>query len=798
MAKKIQLEFDIDNKDVKIVSDSVLTLTEQVRFLKKELQKVDESSPQFEILKNKFNETKDQLDKVNVKSREFFGVLSALPGPVGAFAGSLDNSIDLLKTFTSFSFKDIKSSLGEVMKDFGDIASNIGKATGITKIYTVLNNALAKSFVAVGVGETAAAAGARAFAAALTATGIGALIVLLGTAASALYQMATGEDAAAEASARLNRELESQNTLLDLNQKSAKRRNAETIATMKAQGKTEAEIRKEINNQNYRDYTTAFEAEKEARDLYNKNLGKANAEDLKKLEENLAKKEEARKDAYSKYIVDGRNGEAAALQEQKQANQKAIDANKNKLDKIKQDNQTADATLKDLQRENAALAIQDERKRQDKELENQKLAEQDKINALQISQEKKNTLLAQVSEKYRLKQVDVDNKRKEEDKKKEDDRLKEVQEYADKLKTIEISAIADTQEKAKAERQKGFDETKRDLDKALADKKISEDQYNTAILNATKALNQDLKKIDDDKAKEDQDKRIKKLDDELKFLQIKGEALRAGTKAYFENQQAILDAAEKKELENTELTEAQKTAITEKYVALRKKLKEEESAANWMVASQTLDAMAKVTSAVASSYDEEAKTSQAAFEKRKKLQKATAIMSAASGIIQILSQPSTLPSPFDWIVKGLNAVALGIATGIQIRNIDKTQFEGAGGGGSTSGANIANLGKNYGDGGMIEGPRHAQGGVMINAEGGEAVMTRGAVTMFAPLLSALNQAGGGTSFSSGAVGGARPDAPARSNPAAAQEPIIMKTYVVSHELTTEAEKQAKLKDLSTL
>ncbi len=52
--------------------------------------------------------------------------------------------------------------------------------TGITKVYTVLNQALARSFVAVGVGETAAASGARAFAAALTATGIGAIVVALG------------------------------------------------------------------------------------------------------------------------------------------------------------------------------------------------------------------------------------------------------------------------------------------------------------------------------------------------------------------------------------------------------------------------------------------------------------------------------------------------------------------------------------------------------------------------------------------------------------------------------------------
>jgi hypothetical protein len=87
---------------------------------------------------------------------------------------------------------------------------------------------------------------------------------------------------------------------------------------------------------------------------------------------------------------------------------------------------------------------------------------------------------------------------------------------------------------------------------------------------------------------------------------------------------------------------------------------------------------------------------------------------------------------------------------------------------------------------------------MIEAEGGEAVMTRGAVTMFGPLLSTLNQIGGGTSFSKGAMGGARYDAPDLNTPAQQAAPVIMKTYVVENELTTSQHKQARLKDLSTL
>jgi hypothetical protein len=75
-------------------------------------------------------------------------------------------------------------------------------------------------------------------------------------------------------------------------------------------------------------------------------------------------------------------------------------------------------------------------------------------------------------------------------------------------------------------------------------------------------------------------------------------------------------------------------------------------------------------------------------------------------------------------------------------------------------------------------------------------MTRGAVTMFSPLLSAMNQMGGGTSFSNMNV--VRPDNPIISNPAQEQAPIIVKSYVVEKDMTSSQQKQSRLKDLSTL
>jgi hypothetical protein len=223
------------------------------------------------------------------------------------------------------------------------------------------------------------------------------------------------------------------------------------------------------------------------------------------------------------------------------------------------------------------------------------------------------------------------------------------------------------------------------------------------------------------------------------------------------------------------------------------------------VATAMMDSFANVTSALAAFYEFESQNTEKsmadrkkAFEQNKKYQIATAALSAASGIIQILTQPSTLPSPFDWIVKIANAAALGIMTAVQISKIKATEFNASGSGGSAQQGNT--LGRNYGDGGMIDGPSHksAAGGVMINAEGGEAVMTRGAVSMFGPMLSAMNQYGGGASFIPGAAGSSRFDNPSVQNVAQDRQPLVMKTYVVSSDMTSEMEKQARLKDLSTL
>jgi hypothetical protein len=102
-----------------------------------------------------------------------------------------------------------------------------------------------------------------------------------------------------------------------------------------------------------------------------------------------------------------------------------------------------------------------------------------------------------------------------------------------------------------------------------------------------------------------------------------------------------------------------------------------------------------------------------------------------------------LPFPYN-----IFAVATTIATGLaNISQINK--FEKGG------------LLKMFNNGGVLNGPSHANGGIPFSvggrlgfeAEGGEAIINKRSTSMFRPVLSAINAAGGGVKFADGGVMG---------------------------------------------
>ena len=914
--KKIFIEYDIDASDLKIANGETLSLTQQVRLLKKELQRGDLKPEQFDIVRKKLQDTEDQVAKTTVKSKDFFGVLSSLPGPVGAFGGSLLTVVDTLKVFSSFSFKDIKNSLGDIVDDVKEITNNffgfdnatkdvaqsnkelsgdldktsdsfvkqatesnaaagaiqsnqkkiqnsnkitaeVVKESGqvildengkIVDVYKNVGNAEIRKQQAIANGtitqqgsvvatkdltaaqikngvasdvvtkktigqtvatgaltaaQTAATFAANALRIALAALGIGVvigLVVALGTALFAGVKALLGyEESTKETEAAvnaLNAALEEQKRLLDVDNKALEAATKQQISRAKIAGQTEEqifEIQKESNRkrlQQLREFDDQLykrldevknneimttEEKGKIIEQINKDLLKSNTDIIAQINAN----EQARLD-FEVSQADKRR------QKQKEAADKLAAQQKESNQKRINDTKTAEDQLSELIRSNSELRIRDERERQFQELKNQKQVEEEKIKALAISEELRGKLLEQVRLKYGYKLLNMNQKFIDED-------LKALKEFQRKREDIAIAAIEDTRKREDAEREVKL---KRDLEDLEEDKefaKLSEEAKEEIRKNIRIRYANEAKEDKNSRDKEDQDDRLKKLDDELRFLQIRQEAIRAGTKAFYDGQREILAVAEKREIELAEGKEKEITAIKEKYAKLRKDIDNQEKMATLAAIGETIGAIGNLTAAIASSYDEEAKTSKEAFEKRKKLQIATAVMSAASGIIQILTQPSTLPSPFDWIVKGINAAALAVTTAVQIKNIKNTKFEDQGGGTRQAGTV-----RGMANGGIVRGPGGPKSdSVPTNLSNGEAVMTSGAVTMFAPLLSMMNQMGGGASFSSD-ISVASADNPIRNNPSQEQTPVIMKTYVVESELTTSQQKQARLKELSTL
>ena len=346
--KKIKVQVDVETD----VEPSIAAL----KSLKKQLKDTAAGSEEFVRLQQKIDDVQDSLVAARKGAGNFTDVLSGLPGPLGAISGQASGLITTFKQFGQLKMADIKASFVELGRDLIDVAKGIGNLTGITKIYTVMNTALAKSFVAVGISSQAAAVGARALSAALIATGIGALVVLLASAASMMYEMATGTKAAAAAADKLNAALESQNRLLDLNKSAAANRNRVTLAQMKAAGKSEKEIRDFQIKQSYKDYEEAHAAEVEARKLYNANLGKADKDGLKALGDNLAKREQATKDARATYLETGYNAKADELKAEQAANKELLGKQKQNSDKVIAEKQRELDELK-KQRETALIEI---------------------------------------------------------------------------------------------------------------------------------------------------------------------------------------------------------------------------------------------------------------------------------------------------------------------------------------------------------------------------------------------------------------------------------------------------------
>jgi hypothetical protein len=347
MAKKIDIKFDLDTKSVKIAGEETMKLTQQVRLLKAELASGKYSQEEFEILATKLGDVEDQMAKTKTRSGDLLTSLQLIPGPIGEIASKFNGAIALLKQFSGFSLKDLTFQFKETLDDVKEIGRQLFKTMGITKIYETVNMALARSFVAVGVGEQAAATGARAFAAALTTTGIGAIVVALGFLVSILIDYLSATDDATAANEALNATIKEQNRLFEVNLKAIDSATKLNTARAKAAGATEEELFK-ITQEGGK--ARLEELKKQDQQLFDraqqiiKNEEIDNETKRKLREENAAQQLALNQQIIDQSLALEIAGLEFSAQQRDKANQKAVQQRaKNNADQEKQD---ADAARK--------------------------------------------------------------------------------------------------------------------------------------------------------------------------------------------------------------------------------------------------------------------------------------------------------------------------------------------------------------------------------------------------------------------------------------------------------------------
>lgn len=842
MAKEISIKIKVDGQEIDVAKKTTKELNEQIGDLRKKLEEVPIGSKDFKKISGDINALEEGFKKAKQSQQGFIQNLSELPGIAGTVGQSIKGvkgAFDLLAANPLIAVFSLLATIAlkviDKMKEMEGVMDPLEK---ITKTFSGVLETLASVImppVAFLLEKIADGAGAVA----------NMFTKLIGTTnevgdnmsyvADTMDQLEDSAAAFSVAQAESNRKLQEAREIAG----DANKTIAERVTALKNAAELERKIAKENRerelqaakaravelattlgySQQQIDAIKRYDAARlksfalEIQDLKALNREKSNAlfqnlgtiEDIAAQEAKIGKKTQTQitgllKEEQNKRIEAGK---AAAAQTKDYLSRLATFENDIRLNNIKDEQKKARVSL---------------------EIEKQKSLNE--IANLEMSAARKNTLRLAAERDYASKLKVLVDKQAEDNKKKDEAKQKELETYFQKVKEIEIAAYEEELQRNILTRENKFETDKKALEKDENFQKTSKQRQTEILLALEKAKNNDIQKLRDDDAKKnaeliykqiefERQSRVMALQTRLQMIdnEFKNEVIKIGERRKVLDEQAQIDLD--KEIENLDKLHKAKEVSDKDYNERRVQLqlqydtkiatnaikteKDIKAArqANLAAVNQLADSIGQVAQAMG------AET--AAGRTLIKVQQALALATTAVALAQAFQGlGKDLAKGFPTNIIAVASTLALIATAItQFKALTGSDIKGGSEGAAAASGpaenSAASLGRNYGDGGYISGPSHANGGVPITAEGGEAVMTKGAVTMFAPLLSTLNQIGGGTSFAAGGIiGGARPDNPMINNPATNQSPLIMKTYVVSSEMTSDQERQARLKDLSTL
>lgn len=249
--------------------------------------------------------------------------------------------------------------------------------------------------------------------------------------------------------------------------------------------------------------------------------------------------------------------------------------------------------------------------------------------------------------------------------------------------------------------------------KRLEEGVISQTEYNDAI----NTINEEDRIAQEELAKERKDA---KAEQDAVDFENKLALMQEQNASEFEINSAKLEADKAAELLKAEATGANVALINAKYAERQKNI-------DRALTASKIEGFASVLGSFKSVAGEQTAVGKAAAIAETTIntyQSATAAYKSLAGI------------PIVGTGLGIAAAALAVVSGLS--NVRK----------------IASTKSTYAKGGILQGASHAQGGIQTRfgeVEGGEAVINKRSTSMFAPLLSQINQAGGGRKFASGGI-----------------------------------------------
>ena len=658
MAKTVQVIVDVNSNSVQIASDKTLTLTQQVRELKKALQTVPEGTAEWTLIQQKYNETKDSLDRVNVKSKELFGTMSSLPGPIGQVAGSLDNTIGVLKTFTGIKLSDVKTQFVELLKDVKAIGVGLLEVTGVTKVYTMVTKAMT-------VAEAEATVATRVLAGAVAtlyaALGLG-LIALLVMGAKTLYDWASGAGEAEAANDALSR------SFIRL-QKAAQDTQdviADETKLLVTQAKTRGEHADKLYEIEKNGLDKSLQANKDYRQKllsqeYQLELNQAISD-----EDKLARRKEIEAEITKSNDQDYKIRTAQI--------QLAADRELDIADKGRERNtknaQTAASDLKTIAKniQQAGYAL----------LTDRQAAVQKVYDSYQeqINLAKKYGEDTAVLEAARRKEIEKINEKYNED----DYKLQKA--FRDRLDEIDLAANDNKEVREYETRRNKLARDLRDLEEDKEFIKLSEDQkefYRQQLRDAAQI------ELDE----KDREARIRGYDDEIMLLEAQQKTLTAGTQAYLDNALKIEDTAYKRKIDAAKGNAKQIEAIKKEHEQNIKNINLQAYIAEKQIALERIAVIGSIGTSLGQ-----------LAGKNKELAIAAIIVSKAAAIGEIIvntqianakalaASPLTFGQPWvaiNYVAMGL-AIAASVAAGAQaISDINSAPGPAASAGGGAGG-----------------------------------------------------------------------------------------------------------------